>query len=98
MASKSEGERSATFAEGGDTHMFYQQQAEPMKSGQTGDPGATGKGANFATGGSNKMFGFQGSVAAKAGITSASASHRRRPWESAAGSGEEIETGRIREN
>lgn len=59
------------FAKGGNTPMFSQQQAEPMKSGQTGDPGATGKGAEFAKGGSNKMFGFSGALPARDGITSA---------------------------
>lgn len=59
------------FAKGGNTKMFGQQQAEPMQSGQTGDPGATGKGAEFAKGGSNKMFGFSGSLPARSGITSA---------------------------
>jgi hypothetical protein len=51
--------------------MFGQQQAEPMKSGQTGDPGATGKGAEFAKGGSGKMFGYSGALPAQSGITSA---------------------------
>lgn len=59
------------FAKGGDTAMFGEQQAEPMKSGQTGDPGGSGKGAEFAKGGSGKMFGFQGSQPARDGITSA---------------------------
>lgn len=58
------------FAKGGNTKMFGEQQAEPMKSGQTGDPGATGKGAEFAKGGSTKMHGFSGSLPATAGITS----------------------------
>jgi hypothetical protein len=66
-----EKEQNVTFAKGGDTHMFSQQQAEPMKAAQTGDPGATGKGANFAKGGSGKMHGFRGSEPATAGITSA---------------------------
>jgi hypothetical protein len=66
----SESERNVQFAKGGNTSMFGPQQAEPMKSGQTGDPGATGKGAEFAKGGSNKMFGFSGSTPAQAGITS----------------------------
>jgi hypothetical protein len=51
--------------------MFSEQQAEPMKSGQTGDPGATGKGASFAKGGTNKMFGFHGAEPQQAGRTSA---------------------------
>ncbi len=61
----------ADFAKGGNTPMFGEQQAEPAKSGQTGDPGATGKGAEFAKGGSSKMFGYAGAEAAKAGMTSA---------------------------
>lgn len=67
----SESERNVQFAKGGNTSMFSQQQAEPMTSGQTGDPGKTGKGAEFAKGGSNKMFGFSGSLPAQSGITSA---------------------------
>lgn len=59
------------FAKGGNTPMFSEQQAEPMKQGQTGDPGATGKGAEFASGGKNKMFGFAGAQPARSGITSA---------------------------
>jgi hypothetical protein len=70
MATK-EKSHNVEFAKGGSTKMFGQQQAEPMKSGQTGDPGATGKGAEFAKGGGGKMFGYAGSQPAKAGITSA---------------------------
>lgn len=70
-ASKKEKSHNVEFAKGGKTPMFGQQQAEPMKAAQTGDPGATGKGAEFAKGGGGKMFGFQGSQAAQAGITSA---------------------------
>lgn len=72
MAAKNRTERShsADFAKGGNTKMFGPQQAEPMKSGQTGDPGATGKGAEFAKGGSSKMFGFSGALPATSGITS----------------------------
>lgn len=59
------------FAKGGSTKMFGEQQAEPAKSGQTGDPGATGKGAEFAKGGNTKMHGYAGSQPARSGITSA---------------------------
>lgn len=59
----------ADFAKGGNTPMFSEQQAEPMKPGQTGDPGATGKGAEFAKGGSQKMFPFRPAGPAKAGQT-----------------------------
>jgi hypothetical protein len=68
---KNEREHNVEFAKGGNTSMFGPQQAEPMKSGQTGDPGKTGKGAEFAKGGSGKMFGFSGSLPARSGITSA---------------------------
>lgn len=68
---RNEKSHDVTFAKGGNTKMFGEQQAEPMKAGQTGDPGATGKGAEFAKGGSGKMFGFAGSVPARDGITSA---------------------------
>jgi hypothetical protein len=70
-AQKKETSHNVEFAKGGKTKMFGEQQAEPAKSGQTGDPGATGKGAEFAKGGANKMFGFSGSQAAQSGITSA---------------------------
>lgn len=68
---KKETSHNVEFAKGGNTPMFSEQQAEPAKSGQTGDPGATGKGAEFAKGGSGKMFGYAGAVPARAGITSA---------------------------
>lgn len=69
--SRNETTHNVEFAKGGNTPMFGEQQAEPMKSGQTGDPGGSGKGAEFAKGGSGKMFGFSGSVPARDGITSA---------------------------
>lgn len=69
--SRNEKTHDVEFAKGGNTPMFSEQQAEPMKAGQTGDPGATGKGAEFAKGGSNSMFGFNGSQPAQSGITSA---------------------------
>jgi hypothetical protein len=68
---KKEASHNVEFAKGGNTPMFGQQQAEPAASGQTGDPGKTGKGAEFAKGGSGKMFGFNGSQPARSGITSA---------------------------
>lgn len=68
---RNESEHNVEFAKGGNTPMFGKQQAEPMKSAQTGDPGTTGKGAEFAKGGSGKMFGFTGAEPARAGITSA---------------------------
>lgn len=69
MKGKEFSTKKADFAKGGNTPMFSEQQAEPMKSGQTGDPGATGKGADFAKGGSTKMYGFRPAGPAKAGQT-----------------------------
>ena len=68
---RNESSHDTTFAKGGNTRMFSEQQAELRTPGRTGDPGATGKGAEFAKGGSGKMFGFEGSKSAQAGITSA---------------------------
>ena len=68
---RNESSSNVAFAKGGKVKMFGAQQSENMKSGQTGDPGGTGKGAQFAKGGSGKMFGFAGSEPAKAGVTSA---------------------------
>lgn len=58
------------FAEGGHkNHMFGEQDAGSQKPGATEhDAGADSK---FATGGSGKMFGYNPSVPARAGITSA---------------------------
>lgn len=65
-------EKNAEFAKGGNTHMFGEQAAEPMKSGVTRDAtAADGVGDKFAKGGSGKMFGYAGSQAAQAGKTSA---------------------------
>lgn len=65
-------EKSADFAKGGDTHMFGEQNAEPMPEGHTADPSAAdGVGDKFAKGGSGKMFGYAGSAPARAGITGA---------------------------
>jgi len=61
----------AKFAEGGDTPMFGEQQAETQTPAQTSSESDTGPGAKFAKGGSGKMFGYSPSVPAKAGITSA---------------------------
>lgn len=68
---RSEKQHDVTFAEGGDTPMFSEQQASPQTAAETGKNGATGKGADYAAGGSGKMFGFEGSKAAQSGITSA---------------------------
>jgi len=63
------------FAKGGDTHMFGEQEAGERtgsdKSPSTGKPDSSGPGDKFAAGGSTKMFGYQGSVPARSGITSA---------------------------
>lgn len=68
---RNESSHDTTFAKGGSTPMFSEQQASPQTSAQTGKNGATGKGAEFAKGGSGKMFGFEGSKPAQSGITSA---------------------------
>lgn len=62
-------ERSAKFAEGGDTHMFGHQAAGEQKPGETAHD-TSGDGGKFAAGGNTKMFGYSGSMPAKAGITS----------------------------
>lgn len=69
--SRNETSHDVTFAKGGDTHMFGEQQAGEQSPAQTGKNGDKGKGAEFAKGGSGKMFGFQGSLPARDGITSA---------------------------
>ena len=67
------GGKDTTFAAGGHSnHMFGEQNADEQKAGGTAhDAGAAGPGDKFAQGGSGKMFGYQGSVPARAGITSA---------------------------
>lgn len=60
-----------TFAKGGSTPMFGEQQANPDKSGQTGKEDVNGKGAQYAEGGKTPMYGFTGSLPARSGITSA---------------------------
>ena len=64
-----------TFAKGGNTHMFGEQEAGSRtagdKSPSTGKPDDKGPGEKFAAGGSTKMFGFQGAIPARSGITSA---------------------------
>jgi len=71
--SKQEGEHNVTFAEGGDTHMFSQQAAEPSEAGVTVDKSGkdSAPGAKYAKGGSTKMFGFHGAEAQQPGRTSA---------------------------
>jgi hypothetical protein len=52
--------------------LFGEQNADEQKPGTTRhDTGTSGEGEKFAAGGSTKMFGYQGSVPARAGITSA---------------------------
>ena len=63
--------KSAKFAEGGNTHMFGEQEAGEAKTGTTGKPDERGPGDKFAKGGSGKMFGYSPSMPARAGITSA---------------------------
>lgn len=71
---KTEGEapggKPATFAEGGDTHMFGPQTAGPEKPATTAHD-TSGSGGKFAAGGGGKMFGYAASAPAQAGITSA---------------------------
>lgn len=66
-------EKNVEFAKGGNTPMFGEQAAEPMKAGITRDATSAdgAPGAKFAKGGGGKMFGYAGSESAKAGITSA---------------------------
>ena len=68
--SKVESAKSATFAEGGNTHMFGPQKVGEQKPGKTSHDVGDG-GAKFASGGGGKMFGYTASQTAKAGITSA---------------------------
>ena len=70
-ATKKEAQHDVEFAEGGDTPMFGEQQAEPQTPAHTGQEDTHGPGAKFAKGGSNKMFSYNPSQPAKAGITSA---------------------------
>jgi hypothetical protein len=74
-ASDTEKTHNVEFAKGGDTPMFGIQEAGarngPDKSPSTGKPDSHGPGDKFAEGGSGKMFGFNPSVPAQAGITSA---------------------------
>ena len=66
------GGKDVTFAKGGNTPMFGEQNADEQKPGGTAhDNGGGGEGDKFAAGGSTKMFGYQGSVPARSGITSA---------------------------
>jgi hypothetical protein len=74
-ASATEKTHNVDFAEGGDTHMFGEQEAGPRtgadKSPSTGKPDSSGPGDKFAMGGKDKMFGFNPAVTAQSGITSA---------------------------
>src|SRR6185369_7689972 len=76
-ASATEKTHNATFAVGGKTKMSGEQAAESEtengQAGHTADPTAddNAPGKKFATGGSGKMFGFNPSVPAQSGITSA---------------------------
>ena len=66
-------EKNAAFAKGGNTPMFGEQAAEPMKAGTTRDQTSqdNAPGDKFAKGGSGKMFGYAGAQPAKAGQTGA---------------------------
>ena len=63
--------KSATFAEGGNGHMFGPQKAGEQKPGETAHDAGAGSGDKFASGGKGKMFGYSPSAPARAGITSA---------------------------
>jgi hypothetical protein len=67
------GGKDATFAVGGKTHMFGEQNADEQKPANTSHDTSpeTGPGDKFAMGGSEKMFGYSPSLPARAGITSA---------------------------
>lgn len=69
------GGKDQTFAKGGTTPMFGEQNADEQKAGgtahNTGNDQNDGPGDKFASGGSGKMFGYNPSVPARAGITSA---------------------------
>lgn len=73
-ASATEKTHNATFAEGGNTPMFGEQEAGPRdgadKSPSTGKPDSSGPGEKFAEGGSGKMFPYNPAKRATAGITS----------------------------
>jgi hypothetical protein len=74
-AEATEKSHDVTFAKGGDTKMFGEQEAGSRTSGDkspsTGKPDDRGPGEKFAAGGKGKMFGFSGSLPARDGITSA---------------------------
>jgi len=74
-AEATEKSHDVTFAKGGKTHMFGEQEAGSResadKSPSTGKPDSSGPGEKFAEGGKTKMFGFAGSQPARDGITSA---------------------------
>jgi hypothetical protein len=60
------------FAKGGHSnHMFGEQAAGEQTPAETGKTQDSAPGEKFAKGGSGKMFGYQGSLPARSGITSA---------------------------
>ena len=77
-AEATEKSHDVTFAKGGKTHMFGEQEAGSResadKSPSTGKPDSSGPGEKFAEGGKGKMFGFTGALPATAGISAARAS------------------------
>lgn len=69
---KTETSKDTTFAEGGHSnHMFGPQGAGSQEPGDTAHDTTGGDQEKFAKGGGGKMFGYQGSVPARSGITSA---------------------------
>lgn len=75
VSSNNGGGSDETFAKGGNTKMFGHQAAESQHPAgtehDTGSDQSTGTGDRFACGGKGKMFGYNPSVPARAGITSA---------------------------
>jgi len=72
--SSTEKTHNVEFAEGGNTKMFGEQEANPRVEGGeaiTGKRDVRGPGEKFAEGGKDKMFGFNPAVPAQSGITSA---------------------------
>lgn len=68
-AKKNGGLKKATFAKGGNGHMFGKQHAGPQAPGVSGNKDK-GDGGKFAKGGKGKMFPFRKTAPAKAGMSS----------------------------
>lgn len=71
-AEATEKSHDVTFAKGGNTKMFGEQEAGEQAPATTAhDTASGGKGAEFAAGGKTHMFGFAGAIPQQAGRTSA---------------------------